>query len=115
MSALPACALRPLARPPSAAKAATPTAVVEGFSALFRGAGFLLSTRGVKRWLLPPLVVTTAIFLGVFLWTWSWFGVLVESFLPGEVSLSDWGPELVPDRRRMGDQRGARGARDARG
>jgi len=47
--------------------------VVEGLFALPRGLFYLLSTRGLKRWLVPPLIVTSVFLLLALVWT---FGVL---------------------------------------
>ncbi|MDE0897352.1 MAG: hypothetical protein OSB10_12295, partial [Planctomycetota bacterium] len=38
------------------------SAVLVGATALLQGLGILIGTRGIKRFLLPPLVLTSAIF-----------------------------------------------------
>lgn len=42
-----------------------------GSTALLRGLQFLVSTRGVKRWLVPPAIASFASFFGVTWWLWS--------------------------------------------
>ncbi|MEM7308052.1 MAG: EI24 domain-containing protein [Planctomycetota bacterium] len=61
--------------------------LVDGLLAVPMGLWILLTTRRVKRWLLPPLVVTSTV-LVVALWTvFGWFDRLLDSVLPGEVAL----------------------------
>jgi uncharacterized protein involved in cysteine biosynthesis len=43
-----------------------------GLAALPKGLYFLWTTRGVKRWLLPPLLLTLAAFGALFWWLWGW-------------------------------------------
>ncbi len=49
-----------------------------GLVALPRGLGYLSSTRGTKRWLVPPFVMTTIAFGALFLWAWRGFERLVS-------------------------------------
>ena len=42
-----------------------------GLAALPRGLYYLTSTPGVKRWLIPPLLLTSGAFLALFWWFWS--------------------------------------------
>jgi uncharacterized protein involved in cysteine biosynthesis len=47
-------------------------------SALPRGLSYLSSTRGTKRWLVPPFVITTVAFGALMFWAWDAFAKLVE-------------------------------------
>jgi uncharacterized protein involved in cysteine biosynthesis len=49
-----------------------------GLSALPRGLGYLSTTRGTKRWLVPPFVITTLAFGVLMVWAWDGFASLVE-------------------------------------
>ena len=62
--------------------------VWEGLVAVPRGLAFLARTRGVKRWMLPPLLVTTTILIVVL---WYVFGLInswIDQALPGDFELS---------------------------
>jgi uncharacterized protein involved in cysteine biosynthesis len=88
----PHCGDEPL-EPTLRGRLAGPLAgVAPGLQALFRGADFLLTTRGTKRWLVPPLVLTTVLFLAVILWAWSGLRELLEGYLGGDIQLSAWDP-----------------------
>ncbi|MEO6710041.1 MAG: EI24 domain-containing protein [Planctomycetota bacterium] len=52
--------------------------VRSGLVALLRGLGFLATTRGTKRWLVPPFVITTVAFGSLWMWLWNAFDRLVE-------------------------------------
>jgi uncharacterized protein involved in cysteine biosynthesis len=49
-----------------------------GLAALPRGAVYLAGTRGVKRWLLPPFVLTLFTFAFLFVWAWRALASLLE-------------------------------------
>lgn len=53
-------------------------AVAAGFAALPRGLSLLATTRGTKRWLVPPFVLTSVAFAALFTWAWNGFERLVE-------------------------------------
>lgn len=53
--------------------------VVAGLSAVPRGLLFLARTRGVKRFLIPPFVLTAALFAFLFGWALGWVGELLEA------------------------------------
>lgn len=48
-----------------------------GISALPRGLGYLATTPGTKRWLLPPFLITTTAFTLLLWWAWRGFERLV--------------------------------------
>ena len=54
------------------------SSVRDGLSALIRGLGYLSTTRGTKRWLVPPFVITTLAFGALCFWAWNGFAKLVE-------------------------------------
>jgi uncharacterized protein involved in cysteine biosynthesis len=61
------------AEPTLARPLAGPLAVVHaGLTAIPRGLLFLSTTRGVKRFLLPPFVLTLCAFALIFAWAWRW-------------------------------------------
>jgi uncharacterized protein involved in cysteine biosynthesis len=67
--------------------------VVVGMTALFKGLGILLGTRGIKRLLLPPLALTTAVFIGAIYYGQGFLTGWLDSSLgpDGEsVTLSTW-------------------------
>jgi uncharacterized protein involved in cysteine biosynthesis len=75
---------------------AAPTAgvlrgIADGLVAVPVGLWLLATTRGTKRWLVPPLVVTTAVlFVGLWL-VFRWLSGLLDGAVPDEVSLTDSG------------------------
>lgn len=79
----PHCAHSP--REPSlrAPRAGLRDGLLVGLAALPQGLYFLASTRGVKRWLVPPLALTTLAFALLFWWLWGhvveWMAILRES------------------------------------
>ena len=65
--------------------------VWEGIVALPRGLHFLATTPGVKRWLVPPLLVTTVILVALSWWLFSTLDTLLDSVLPGSIELGrEW-------------------------
>ena len=52
--------------------------VLVGLAALPRGLHYLAGTRGVKRWLLPPVLITATAFTLLFVWLWGLYGRLVD-------------------------------------
>lgn len=52
--------------------------VLVGLAAVPRGLHYLAGTRGVKRWLLPPVLITFTAFALLFVWLWGLYGRLVE-------------------------------------
>jgi uncharacterized protein involved in cysteine biosynthesis len=72
----PSCGLAP--REPSlAANVPTWRGVRAGLAAVPRGLGFLMTTRGVKRWIVPPAILTFAAFGAA---TW-WLYVLIDGWI----------------------------------
>ena len=63
--------------------------IPEGLLAVPMGLLLLATTRGTKRWLLPPFVVTSTVLIVVLWWLFAWLGGLVDSVLPGEITLGD--------------------------
>jgi uncharacterized protein involved in cysteine biosynthesis len=49
----------------------------DGLAAVPRGFALLATTRGTKRWLVPPIAITSALYAGLLVWTWTW----VDRFL----------------------------------
>ncbi len=80
----PHCGQRPL---DAAFEARTPGAVggaVEGLRAVPMGLWLLWTTRGVKRYLVPPVLITFGAFLACFVAAWSWIDDWLSSALaPG--------------------------------
>jgi len=52
--------------------------IATGLAAMPRGLYYLSSTPRVKRWLIPPLMLTVAAFVGLFWWFWSLVSPLIE-------------------------------------
>ncbi len=63
-----------------------------GSTAVPRGLLFLLRTRGIKRWLLPPLVLTTTALVLVLTWGWRLLEDVTGNALPDDLELGapDW-------------------------
>src|SRR5688572_28616606 len=72
----PACGLAPK-EPSLAIPVPTWRGVREGLAAIPRGLQFLATTRGVKRWILPPALMTLAAFVATTWWLWT----LVEGLI----------------------------------
>jgi uncharacterized protein involved in cysteine biosynthesis len=51
----------------------------QGFSAVPRGIAILTTTRGTKRWLVPPVLLTCAFYLGALIWAWTWVDRLLDA------------------------------------
>lgn len=66
--------------------------ILAGFAAVPRGLYFLATTRGVKRWLFPPLLVTSTLLAVVLWWTFSFLHGLSERHLPEgfELGAESW-------------------------
>ena len=79
----PHCALEPKDPSLRAPRAGLRTGLLVGLAAVPQGLYFLASTRGVKRWLIPPLVLTSFAFAALFWWLWGlvshWIELLRES------------------------------------
>jgi uncharacterized protein involved in cysteine biosynthesis len=75
------------------------TGLWDGLCALPRGLLYLARTRGVKRWLLPPLLLTAVVFVTVMWWAFTGLGALVDSVVPGDLELEgSWAwLENLPD------------------
>jgi uncharacterized protein involved in cysteine biosynthesis len=71
------CGLAPLDASLGAPRAGPWSGVGVGFAALPRGLHYLATTRGVKRWLVPPLLITLAAFAALFIALWR----AVEQFI----------------------------------
>jgi len=61
--------------------------IVDGLRAIPTGLGLLLSTPGVKRFLLPPVLLTALAFALLFGWSWGLVDLLVEASEEGVASL----------------------------
>ncbi len=75
----PHCDLRPLDASLGAPRAGTFGGVRAGLAAVPRGLYYLATTRGVKRWLIPPLVLTVGAFGVIFWWFWTLAAPLIEA------------------------------------
>lgn len=76
--ACPHCGLDSLDATLSQPRASAFGGVMVGLAALPRGLYYLASTAGVKRWLIPPLLLTTGAFVGLFWWFWALITPLIE-------------------------------------
>ena len=75
----------------SAAPSGPLRGVLDGLLAVPMGLWLLATTRGTKRWLVPPLVVTTAA-LAAGLWVlFRWLSSLLGGALPDEITFTDSG------------------------
>jgi uncharacterized protein involved in cysteine biosynthesis len=78
----------------SAPRHGTWSGVAVGLAALPRGLHELAVTRGTKRWLLPPFLITCAAFALLFAWLWNLYGRLTQwtaARTQGELPLdTDW-------------------------
>jgi uncharacterized protein involved in cysteine biosynthesis len=77
--ACPHCQLDPLDASLGAPRAGTFGGVRVGLAALPRGLYYLATTRRVKRWLLPPLILTLGAFVAIFWWFWALVSPVVEA------------------------------------
>lgn len=85
--ACPHCGGRPSERSLTRALGGPLSGVWDGLTALPRGLLHLARTRGVKRWLLPPLLLTCLVFVLVLWWTVSALNHLVDELIPGRITL----------------------------
>lgn len=93
-SPCPHCAGNPLEPSLQGAPVRPHAGLMPGLEALFRGAKFLMTTRGTKRWLVPPLLITSIVFVVTFVWAWTGLRELLDTHLPpdGGIELSAWDP-----------------------
>ena len=75
----PHCRLAPLEPTLRRPRAGTLGGVWTGLAALPRGLVILATTPGVKRWLVPPFVLTLVAFALLFWWLWRWVSHVVEA------------------------------------
>jgi len=87
----PHCALQPKEPSLRAPRARLRAGLLVGLAAVPQGLYFLASTRGVKRWLIPPLVLTTIAFAALFWWLWG----LVSHWI--EILRANGGQEIQID------------------
>lgn len=66
-----------------------------GATALFRGAGFLLTTPRTKRWLAPPVLLTIVAFAVATALLWRWIDGLLVNFAPEEFDLDQHLPGWI--------------------
>jgi len=77
--ACPLCAHAPRERSLQAPRARGLARLFEGFRALGHGLRLLLTTPRTKRLLVPPFLMSSAVFALAFVWAWSWIsGALGE-------------------------------------
>jgi uncharacterized protein involved in cysteine biosynthesis len=75
----PHCAHRSTARSLEGERVGPTRAVLDGLRALPQGIAILIATRGVKRFLIPPVILTTIVFGVLFWWSMSLVDLLVEA------------------------------------
>ncbi len=83
----PHCGHAPVGRGLGAARSRNVQAVVDGFLAVPKGFGLLLTTRGVKRWLIPPVLLTGLVFIVLFLLALGWFRDWVGEYVGPDAQL----------------------------
>jgi uncharacterized protein involved in cysteine biosynthesis len=66
--------------------------VLAGLQAPLRGLYFLASTRGTKRWLVPPFLITTALFA----WAFVWLSGALSGWIDALRAQSEQGLEQMP-------------------
>lgn len=64
-------------------------ATLDGFFAILRGFYLLATTPGVKRFLIPPMVLTLVLFVSFFWWSWSAIQSFLEAVRLEDVSTLD--------------------------
>ena len=79
----PHCALAPRERSLAERRQGLATSIAIGLAALPRGVYYLATTRGVKRWLVPPFVLTLGAFGLVFYGLWRLIAPLAEGLQSG--------------------------------
>jgi uncharacterized protein involved in cysteine biosynthesis len=75
----PHCALAPRDRSLAERRRGVATGVAVGLAALPRGVYYLATTAGVKRWLVPPFVLTVGAFALLFYGLWRLVAPLIET------------------------------------
>ena len=80
-SSCPHCDLQPTGKGLGKARSRGVQAMVDGLIAVPHGFLLLMKTRGVKRWLVPPVVLTSVLFLGLFVLAMNWVDALVDDTL----------------------------------
>ena len=84
----PLCVHAPHEASLQGARARGPARLLEGFRALWHGLRILVTTPRTKRLLVPPFLMSSAVFALVFVWAWSWIsGALhaLDQGLEGEL------------------------------
>ncbi|MCA8981679.1 MAG: EI24 domain-containing protein [Planctomycetes bacterium] len=77
----PHCGHAPVGRGLGRAYSRNVRAVLDGALAVPRGFGLLMTTRGIKRWLIPPVVLTSLVFLALFIVIMGWVDGVVEHWI----------------------------------
>jgi uncharacterized protein involved in cysteine biosynthesis len=86
----PHCRNEPLERSLCRRLANPLTGILDGFLAVPMGLWFLMTTGKVKRWLVPPLLLTTAILITALWWTFTTVSGLLDSALPDSFEFGAW-------------------------
>ena len=68
-----------------------PLGIALGLMALPRGLGILLSERGIKRWMVPPLVLTVLVFAATYAWLWGLVSGALAQAVPPEIDVELFG------------------------
>lgn len=91
----PHCGLAPEAPSLRRRRSGPLTGVVDGLLAVPQGLLLFVRHRGLKRWMLPPLILTLAISLGVLVTLFGWLDALIESGTEGELAFDRGLPEWL--------------------
>lgn len=82
----PHCNHLPVGKGLGKARSRNVQAVIDGFVAVPKGFGLLMTTRGVKRWLIPPVVLTSLVFFVLFLVALGWFHAVVGTYVGADAT-----------------------------
>jgi uncharacterized protein involved in cysteine biosynthesis len=77
----PHCGHAPVGKGLGKARSRNVQAILDGAWALPQGLILLAKTRGVKRWLIPPVVLTSLVFLALFIVVMGWVDNLVAGWI----------------------------------
>ncbi len=88
----PHCGLTPRERSLEGRQVGPISGIWTGLVALPRGLLLLVKTRGVKRWLLPPLLLTATVLVVLWVLSWRWLESKLGGAIPDEIVLNppDW-------------------------
>jgi uncharacterized protein involved in cysteine biosynthesis len=93
----PHCRLAPLEPTLRRPRAGPIAGIWTGLAALPRGLVILATTRGVKRWLVPPFVLTLGAFALLFWWLWRWVNHVIDAIRSSTPASLPWGEGWLRD------------------